>query len=240
VDLIALEQLLVKFSQIVVEQSSIREIEINPLLASANQLLALDARVILHPLSLPESELPKLAIRPYPSSYVTPWTLPNGEAVILRPIRPEDEPLMIRLHQTLSEQSVYLRYFGSLSLSERTAHQRLIRMCFIDYDREMALVAVRGGAETGAPEIIGVGRLIKRHGTADAEIAVLVTDRFQDQGVGTELVRQLLKIGPQEGVHRFVAQILPENEAMQRVFRKHGFQLRHDAQNRLVHAQLTL
>jgi len=237
--LVGLEQLLVRFSQIGVERPWIKEIEINPLLASVDQLVALDARVILHPLSLPARELPKLAIRPYPSSYITPWTLPDGEPVILRPIRPEDEPLMVRLHQTLSEQSVYLRYFGTMSLSERTAHQRLIRMCFIDYAREMALVAVRDDSETRAPEIIGVGRLIKQHGTADAEIAVLVTDRFQDKGIGTELVRQLLKIGPREGVQRVMAQILPENEAMQRVFRKHGFRLRHDTQNRLVHAQLS-
>src|SRR6202158_656829 len=141
VNRIELEKLLVRFSQLVVEQPWISEIDINPLLASSDRLLALDARVVLHGAEMTEDRLPKPAIRPYPMQYVTDWTMNNGKELPIRPIRPEDEPLMVKFHETLSDRSVYLRYFGSLSLKRRVAHERLIRICFGDYDRELALVA---------------------------------------------------------------------------------------------------
>src|SRR5215469_16972486 len=141
VSMAALEELLVRFSQLVVEQPWIKEIDINPLLASPERLLALDARVVLHSPTMQAEQLPKTAIRPYPSQYVSPWVMKNGTEVTVRPIRPEDEPLLIEFHQTLSDRSVYLRYFGSLSLRSRVAHERLIRICFVGYDRQMALVA---------------------------------------------------------------------------------------------------
>ena len=240
VDLIALEQLLVRFSQIVVEQRWIKEIDINPLLASPERLIALDARVILYAPETPENDLPKPAIRPYPVRYVTSWGLPDGEPVVLRPIRPDDEPMMVHFHETLSDQSVHFRYFGAVSLSQRTAHQRLTRMCFIDYDREMALVAIRTDPPTGQSEIIGVGRLIKQHGAADAEVAVLVADRYQGNGIGTQLVRQLLTIAPQERVRRIVADMLPDNDRMQRITRKLGFHLRHDLEDQVVRAEISV
>ena len=151
VDLGALERLLVRFSRLVVEQPRIKEIDINPLLASPERLIALDARVVLHGAEVDADRLPRLAIRPYPTQYVAPWTAPNGLAVTIRPIRPEDEPLMVRFHEKLSEDTVYLRYFQSLKLSQRIAHERLTRICFIDYDREMALVADYKDPETGDP-----------------------------------------------------------------------------------------
>ncbi|HEX8201519.1 MAG TPA: acetate--CoA ligase family protein, partial [Isosphaeraceae bacterium] len=128
VDLAALEGILVRFSQLVVEQRGIKEIEINPLLAGPEQILALDARVVVFGPELGEDHLPKLAIRPYPTRYVSPWTLADGRAVTIRPIRPEDEPLMVAFHQTLSDQSVYFRYFQALKLSQRVAHERLTRI----------------------------------------------------------------------------------------------------------------
>ena len=141
VDLPALESLLVRFSQLVIEQPWISEIDINPLLASPEQFLALDARIVLHPPGTDPDSLPRPAVRPYPSQYVSSWVMKNGTSVLLRPIRPEDEPLMVNFHQTLSDRSVYLRYFYSLSLSSRVSHDRLVRICFVDYDREMAIVA---------------------------------------------------------------------------------------------------
>src|SRR5581483_5897397 len=129
-------------------------------------------------------QLPRLAIRPYPAQYAKPWKLKNGEQAIIRPIRPEDEPLLIRLHEALSERSVYLRYFQPLKLSQRTAHERLTRICFIDYDREMALVLERKN-KAGEPEIVAIGRLSKLRGRNEAELAVLVDDRHQHLGMGT-------------------------------------------------------
>jgi RimJ/RimL family protein N-acetyltransferase len=120
---------------------------------------------------------------------------------------------MVQFHQSLSEQSVYLRYFHMIGLSQRVAHERLIRICFIDYDREMALVAERRNAGTGAREILDVGRLSKRRGANEAEFAVLVSDRFHHQGLGTELVRRLLQVGRAEKLDRITAEILPENRA---------------------------
>ncbi len=122
----------------------------------------------------------------------------NGKQVSIRPIRPEDEPFLIKLHQSLSERTVYMRYFQPLKLSQRTAHERLTRICFIDYDREIVLVAEHKGE--GVPsEIIAIGRLSKlRGGSNEAELAVLVDDRYQGQGLGTELYRRLIAVARDE------------------------------------------
>jgi acetyltransferase len=237
VDLVALEQLLVRFSQLVVEQRWIKEIDINPLLASPERLLALDARVVVHGPEVTAEKLPKLAIRPYPSQYVKPWNTKNGEPVTIRPIRPEDEPLLIKLHQALSERTVYLRYFQPLKLSQRTAHERLTRICFIDYDREMVLVVERK-LEDGNPQIIAIGRLSKLRGRDEAELAVLVDDRCQHQGLGTELYRRLIAMARDEGVRHVVSTILNENREMRAICKKLGFAMRADIEDGTIQADL--
>jgi acetyltransferase len=239
VDLAALEELMVRFSQLVVEQPWIKEIDINPLLASSDRLLALDARVVLHPADTPESKLSKPAIRPYPIQYVAPWTLKGGEEVQIRPIRPEDEPLMVKFHQKLSERTVYMRYFQPLKLSQRTAHERLTRICFVDYNREMALVTVRRG-DDGEPEIIAVGRLSKLHGREEAEIAALVRDEFQGKGLGTELYRRLLDVARSEKLHKVTANMLAENREMAAVCKKLGFKMKTDMEDNMVQAEFAL
>ena len=239
IDLAALEEVLVRFSQLVVEQPWIREIDINPLLASPERLMALDARVVLHGPEVKAEQLPRLAIRPYPIQYVKPWTMKNSEQALIRPIRPEDEPLLIRLHQALSERSVYLRYFQPLKLSQRTAHERLTRICFIDYDREMALVVERTRKDD-TPEIVAIGRLSKLRGRNEAELAVLVDDRHQHLGMGTELYRRLIAIARDEKVERVVSTILVENQDMQAICRKLGFQLKTEMQDDTVRAELEI
>ncbi len=240
IDLDALTQLLVSFSRLVAENPAIREIDINPLLASPERLLALDARVIVHPAEVADEHLPRTVIRPYPTQYVAPWTMRDGGAVTIRPIRPEDEPLLVWFHQTLSERSVFLRYFQQLQLAQRVAHERLTRICFIDYDREMALVAERRNPETGKPEILAVGRLSKLHGANEAEVAFLVSDAFQHHGLGTELLRRLIQVGRDEKVERIVGYQLPENHAMRRVFERLGFQLTREPREELLRAELLL
>ena len=222
IDLPALESLLVRFSQLVVDQPWISEIDINPLLASPDRLLALDARVVLHPPKTDPDRLPKPAIRPYPSQYVSSWTMKNRASVTLRPIRPEDEPLMVKFHQTLSDRSVYSRYFYSLSLSSRVAHDRLVRSCFVDYDREMAIVAEQQDA-TGEHRILGVGRLVKFHAKNEGEVAVLVSDACQNQGLGTELFRRVVQVAKDEKLARVVAEILPDNLPMRKISKRLGF-----------------
>ncbi|HMB92027.1 MAG TPA: GNAT family N-acetyltransferase, partial [Rhodothermales bacterium] len=224
VDLEALEELMVRFSQLVVEQRFIKEIDINPLLASPERLLVLDARVVLYDPDVEPGDLQKLAIRPYPRRYVGTHTLRDGTSVTIRPIRPEDEPLVVDFHKTLSERSVYLRYAGQIDYSKRVAHSRLARLSFIDYDREMALVAEQQDPETG-PKIIGIGRLTTLPGTKDAEFALLVPDEIQGQGLGTELLRRLVQVGQDFGLDRIMADILTQNGPMQRVARKLGFHI---------------
>jgi len=225
VDMETLAKLMVRFSQLVVEQRVIKEIDINPLLATpgASRLLALDARVVLHDADVTVEMLPKLAIRPYPHHYAGAWTLKDGTPVTIRPIRPEDEPKMVRFHGTLSEQSIFFRYAGLLKISQRVAHDRLARLCFIDYDHEMALVAEHEDPVSGDREIIAVGRLTKMHDTGDGEVAILVSDQHQGQGLGTELVRRLIQIGRDEGLQRLVAVMLRQNQGMQHVCRKLDF-----------------
>lgn len=226
VDLAALEDLLVRFSQLVVEQPRVREIDINPLLASSDRIIALDARVLLHEASTEAKDLPRSAIRPYPVEYTRKWKV-DKHLLTIRPIRPEDEPLMVEFHKTLSDRSVYLRYFGALSLKQRTVHERLRRVCFIDYDREMALV-VDHKDRTGGHHIVGVGRLIKEHGTDEAEFAILVGDSWQGKGLGTELLGLLVQVGRKERVRRIFGHIVTENTAMRRVSEEVGFNLRFD------------
>ena len=228
VDLDALETLLVRFSQLVVEQPRVKEIDVNPLLARPGDdgLLALDARVVLHPYSTEEQDLPTSAIRPYPRQYVGTHTMRSGEAVTIRPIRPEDEPKLVTFHERLSERSVYLRYASLMKLEQRVAHDRLARICFIDYDREMALVAERTDGQ-GEDEIIGVGRLTQQPGRNEAEFAMLVIDEFQEEGIGTELLRRLVQVGEDEGLDRITADILQQNRAMQRVCEKLDFDIVH-------------
>ena len=125
IDLVALEQLLVRFSYLISEQRRIKEIDINPLLVSSERLLALDARVVLHSAEVKEDQLPRLAIRPYPQQYVQPWTLPDNTQITIRPIRPEDEPLMIKFHETLSDRSVYFRWLHMIGI-ESTDHTRAL------------------------------------------------------------------------------------------------------------------
>ena len=222
VDLDALEAMLVRFSQLVVEQPRVKEIDVNPLLARPGDggLLALDARVVLHPYTTDQDDLPTPAIRPYPRQYIGTHTMLNGEEVTVRPIRPEDEPKLVTFHERLSERSVYLRYASLMKLEQRVAHERLARICFIDYDREMALVA-----EDGEGKIIGVGRLTQQPGRNEAEFAMLVIDEYQGEGVGTELLNRLLQVGKDEGLDRITADILQQNQAMQRVCEKLDFQI---------------
>ncbi len=239
VDIKALEDLLVRFSQLVVEQPWIKEIDINPLLASPDRLLALDARVVLHGPEMPEEDLPTAAIRPYPTRLVSEWTAKDDKVVTIRPIRPEDEPAMIEFHKKLSERSVYLRYFQPLKLTQRTAHERLTRTCFIDYDREMALVAERQ-TDSGEREVLAIGRLSKLHGRNEAELAAVAIDDAQHKGLGTELYRRLIQVASDEKLSKVVSNMLPENREMRAICTKLGFKMFSSLEDNMIRAELEL
>jgi len=239
VDTEALSRLLVRFSQLVVEQRWIREIDINPLLASPTQILALDARVLLHDPETAEEALPRPAIRPLPTRYSAAFVCRNAAEVYIRPIRPEDEPLMASFNRTLSPYSIYLRYFHPVSPAQLMSHEQLAMLCFVDYDREMALVAEHKD-DRGRLEIVGMGQLTKLQGTRDGEFAILINDQYQRTGLGTELLSRLIQIGRDEQLERIVAEILPENEGMRRICQKLGFSFRKVPGTTVIFAELAI
>jgi acetyltransferase len=211
-------EILIQLSRLAIDLPAVRELDVNPLVLTDAGVVAVDARVVLFSAEVPTSDLPKPAIRPYPVEYVGVLRMNNGESLTVRPIRPEDEPKMVRFHSTLSDQSVYYRYCMNVRLDRRVAHERLSRLCFLDYDRELALVAERGD------EIVAVARLIKLPGTRDAEFALIVSDSLQHRGVGKEMLKRLLVVGKDWKVERVVAEILAENASMRHVCRALGFQ----------------
>jgi len=147
---------------------------------------------------------------------------------------------MVTFDETLSARSVYLRWLHRLNLSQRVDQQELIRMCFIDYDREIALVADYENPLTGQHEIVGVGSLIKEHSTKNAEIALLVADQFQRQGLGTELLRRLIQVGRDEQLQRLSGDILAENQGMREICKKLGFHLHYSLEEQVVKVELEL
>ncbi len=239
VDVEALAQLLMRFSELVVEQPRISEIDINPLVAGPNGIVALDARVILHPAAIPDAALPASAIRPYPSQYVDTWTARDGTKLTIRPIRPDDEPMMRPFHAKLSEDSVYHRYAHVLPLQQRVSHERLSRLCFIDYSRQIALLALKTN-EAGEEEILGIGRLIMENERNQAEFALLVSDAFQGQGLGKELLRRLVGMAATEGVDRVIGYILCDNRSMLAICSGLGFRHSLRLGDELVHSVIEL
>jgi acetyltransferase len=237
-DTTALEHLVARFSHLVAAQRLVREIDVGRVFVGASRLLVLDARVELHEPVVDLDRVAPTAIRPYPSRYVGGFTLKDGSAVVVRPIRPEDEPHMVRFHESLSDRSVYFRFFHTIKLGERVSHDRLIRTCFIDYDRDIALVAEGQGPD--GPQITGVGRLTKVRGMPVGEFAIVVRDDAQGQGLGTELLRRLVAVGRDEGLERITGEILPENREMQVVAERVGFTCRFDLDTGTMHADLRL
>jgi len=225
-----LEQILVRFSNLIAEESWIKEFDINPLLVGPDQMIALDARIIMHP----EGESSKLAIRPYPINYVDTISLKDKMTVTIRPIRPEDEPLIIQFHKELSEESVRQRYLKQLHYDELTAHERMVRICFNDYDREIALLALSD------QEVIGAVRLSKIVGTENANFALVVKDKYHNKGIGTALLERIIHIAKTEGVKTIYAQLLKENVQMQSLLKKMGFSLDMEKSPEFVFASLKL
>ena len=205
------------------------------------RLLALDARVILHSKDVAREDLPRPAIRPYPRKYAKAWKTPDETIeFVIRPIRPEDESLVVDFHGRLSNESVYQRYFTKLGYEQRVAHERLVRVCFTDYDREIALVAERLDPENGKLCIAGIARLIRLHNSNTAEFSLIVADDYQGHGLGTEMIRRLIEVGREEGLDRIVAEILGANGGMIRICQELGFDVKADEDGETVQAELRL
>jgi acetyltransferase len=239
VDLDALERLVVRFSTLISEQPWIKELDINPLVASPERLIALDARVVLYGKDVTEDQLPRLAIRPYPLQYLHNWTAKDGSEMTIRPIRAEDEPMMVKFHESLSDRSVYMRFLHPALLSERSAHERLSRIAHSDYDREITLVADRHTLPPGDLRIVAASRMTKLHGTHTARFSVLISDCCQGLGIGAELVRSIIAIARSERLERLEAIMTPDNTAMHRLCENNGFEFT-QIENNLIRATLVL
>lgn len=235
IDLNRLEEILIQFSALIVENPRIKECDINPLMVSENKIIALDARILLHEWEIPNNQLPRLAIRPYPYRYILKTELKNGIPVTLRPILPSDEHLMIKFHLKLSENSVRQRFFEFMSLDQLVAHERLVRFCFNDYDREWGIVAEIG--EGLNKEMIGIGRLMRIPGISRAQFKLVIIDEFHHLGLGTQLLKYLLHIAKEEKIKIVDGYILAENTGMLHICKKLGFTLHQEKDDLIVHAE---
>ena len=220
IDLDLLKDIFVQFSNLVTEYPIIKECDINPLLVSSEQIIALDARIVLFE---KEEVAPELAIRPYPMQYIKFSKLNDGTPIIIRPIRPEDELLMINFLKQLSEKTIFNRFLKAFNYDELIAKERMIRVCCNDYDREIAIVAEL--KKRGKTEILGVARLTKITGTNEGVFALVIKDKWQNKKIGTQLINQLLYIAKKENLHFVKSRMFLENIAMQTLCKNVGFKL---------------
>lgn len=198
--------------------------------------MALDARVILHDPNLMEvdndasTQIIRPSIKPYPTQYEQRWVSKKGRVLQIRAIKPEDEPLVVDFHKRLSEESVYTRWMGNFKYDERASHSRLIRVCHVDYDRDIALVALDDEKCVAGNDckLVAAARLTKMHGVNVAEFSVLVEDNWQGQGIGGKLLLELIKHGRADGLDAIEAIVLPTNRAMIHVAEKMGFESIYD------------
>lgn len=234
-----MEQLLMGFSRLVVEQLRVKSVVLDVLVSQRGEPVILAARVALHERALIAEQLPRPAIRPYPLEYRSQDTLADGTVIDLRPIVPADEPALALMHRELSEGSVHNRYFADLPLRQRIAHPRLARICHADYARQIALIVEQRIPGVGN-EMIGIGRLNRVRDAHDAELALLVADRWQRRGIGGRLLVALISVARREGIRRIVADFLADNHAMRHLCERNGFDIHHGTDDQLAHASLTL
>lgn len=222
VNLDRLIEILMRFSYLVADYPELKEVDVNPLLVTPESVTALDARVIIDRDLVAHTPRPyaHLAIRPYPEEYVTERQLQDGTQVVLRPIKPEDEPMWHELLASCSTQSLWFRFSY---LFKQTTHEMATRYCFIDYDREMGIVAEV--EEEGQRRLIGVGRLVADVNHETAEYAVIVVDRWHGRGLGGLLTDYSLEVAKKWGVRRVVAETSKDNARMLATFRNRGFAL---------------
>lgn len=219
IDLRPLEELIVRFSNMIVDFPEIAEMDINPLVVAEGKLSVLDARVVIDTKAAEHAEMySHLVIMPYPSKYVTPWRLNDGTEVTLRPIRPEDEPIEHEFVRGLSSETSRFRFF---QIIKDLSHEDLVRFCNIDYDREMAFIAeIREGDRKIE---IGVSRLILESNRKRGEFAVVIADKYQGKGLGTKLVDMLIEVAREKGVEVIYGVVMSENLKMINLCESLGF-----------------
>ena len=208
---------MINFSNLIVDFPEITSIDVDPIVISDQKLMALDARISIDREMAYSGSHPHLVITPYPTRYTTPWRLKDGTEVLLRPVRPEDEPMLLDLFNGLSEQTMIERFFSPI---KDMTHEMLVRFCNIDYDREIAIVAYLKDGETN--RIIGISDIIIDQ-NMQSQFAVLIHDAFQGQGLGRKLIDTLIGIAQERGLSRINGIVLTENARMLKLLRRLGF-----------------
>lgn len=214
-DLTALEKTIINFSQMIIDHPEILEVDLNPLLACPDKVTALDARIVIDK-EMKMAGHDHLCIMPYPREYIEEVGLKDGETTMVRPIKPEDEPLVKELFESFSEETMHYRFFHSIM---DITHEMLIRYCHIDYDREIALVAEKDG------KLTGMCRLMLDPGTNNAEFSVVVTDAWQKKGLGQAMVGKILEISRKKKLGRVYATVIKDNHPMKNLAKKLGFRI---------------
>lgn len=216
VDRRELATILIRVSQLISDHAEVHELDINPLFADDQGLIALDARVVVRPSDRVGHD--RLAIRPYPKALEETATLRNGMTVLLRPIRPEDEPAHVEFVDSVSPEDYRLRFFSTM---RKLPHGEMARFTQIDYEREMAFIAV--ATLDGKQKTLGVVRAITDPDNQRAEFAVLVRSDFKGHGLGEVLMRKIIAYCRQRGTAEIIGDILRENQAMRALAAELGF-----------------
>ncbi len=217
-NLMLLEEILMRVSQLVTDFSEIEEIDINPLIVSGKKACAVDARVVLNSSNVP-SPL-HLVISPYPNQYESNIFIDSIGDLLIRPIKPEDAPLLLELFDSLTPQSVYFRFFTPM---KKLPHSMLAKFTQIDYDREIAMVAIQ--EKNGSEKMLGVARACLEWNQEDAEFAAIVGDQWHGKGVGATLLKQVLTIAKECKVKRIVGTVLADNKKMLSLGKKMGMKI---------------
>jgi acetyltransferase len=216
----SLESVLLRVSEMVCELPGIEELDINPLIVDETGAVAVDARVIVRDVPPMRDRYAHMAIHPYPTELITTWRLADGSPVKLRPIRPEDAEMEKEFVRNLSENSRYFRFMNSV---RELTPAMLARFTQIDYDREMAFVAVReeGGLETE----IAVARYVTNPDGETCEFAIAVADSWQCKGLGRRMLELLVEVARARGLKAMVGHVLAANQAMLALCSKLGFRI---------------
>jgi acetyltransferase len=224
-DLESIRYLLYKFAYLVMDFPQIKEIDINPYVVDHSGGVVLDAKIVLDDQIDPNlsKDHSHLVVSPYPSELTYQWQMRDGTDVLIRPIKPEDEPMERELFGRISKQTEYFRFFGSVGV---VTHDLLVRFTQIDYDREIALVAI---VEEGDKQAMaGVVRLVADGDNNAGEFAILVVDKWQGSGLGNKFMDLIMEVAQQRKIKKVYATVLNANTIMLHMFRKRGFTIRYD------------
>ena len=223
-DMASLVSVLQRISEITCELPEVHELTINPLLVDENGVIAVDTRIVVRPAVTSPKRYDHMAIHPYPTELESPWQLPDGSNVTIRPIRPEDAEIEQVFVKKLSRESKYFRFMHGL---EQLSPMMLARLTQIDYDREMALVAVVQEGKQDA-RIISVARYAMNPDRRSCEFAVIVGDDYQGQGIGRHLMKRLMTVARDRGIEIMEGEVLSNNVKMLRLMEHLDFRIVHD------------